>query len=198
MKNFLLLILLLSFNEIVLSQTTTPNWGNFNFNTEERTVSWVKVFEIDPSLKIKDLKDSFVENNLIEIQSGDSVSFTGSFVKRSIDIQKYGYKRGNTPMGLLDTEQTCKVVVEYKEGKYRVTLTDLGQINNGMSDILMKGMFGMNTPTSKGNFVSYNGELTFTKNNEVRKSVSLLYEILDKFYSDMFIYKKPVNKVDNW
>jgi hypothetical protein len=197
MKNFLLLILLLSFNEIVLSQTTTPNWGNFNFNTEERTVSWVKVFEIDPSLKIKDLKDSFVENNIVEIQSGDSVSFTGSFVKRSIDIQKYGFKRGNTPMGLLDTEQTCEVKIEYKEGKYRVTLTDLGQINNGMSDIFMKGIFGMNTPTSKGNFVSYNGELTFTKNNEVRK-VSLLYEVLDKFYSDMFIYKKPVIKVDNW
>jgi hypothetical protein len=101
-------------------------------------------------------------------------------------------------MGLLDTEQTSKVVVEYKEGKYRVTLSDLGQINNGMSDILMKGMFGMNTPTSKGNFVSYNGELTYTKTNEVRKSVSLFYEILDKFYSDMFIYKKPVKKVDNW
>jgi|LakMenE18May11ns_1017448.scaffolds.fasta_scaffold9928195_2 hypothetical protein len=65
-----------------------------------------------------------------------------------------------------------------------------------MSDIFMKGIFGMNTPTSKGNFVSYNGKLTFTKNNEVRK-VSLLYEILDKFYSHMFIYKKPVNKVDN-
>jgi hypothetical protein len=123
----------------------------------------------------------------------------GIFKKRPIDIQKYGYKRGFTPMVLLDNEQVSNVKIEYKEGRYRVTLTDIGYIDNGVvSDILMKGLIGQNAPTSKGNLVSYNGEVTFNKKNEVRNSYSMVYEILEKFYSDMFTYKKPVNNVDKW
>ncbi len=41
-------------------------------------------------------------------------------------------------------------------------------------------------------------EVTFNKKNEVRNSYSMVYEILEKFYSDMFTFKKPVNKVDKW
>jgi len=199
MKNFLLLILLLSFNNIVLSQTTTPNWGNFKYNTEERTVSWVKVFEIDPNITVKDVKEFYIENNLVEFKSEDSLSLIGVFKKRSIDIQKYGYKRGLTPMILIDNELVSNVKIEYKEGRYRVTLTDIGYIDNGVvSDILMIGLIGQNGLTSKGNLVSYNGEVTFNKKNEVRNSYSMVYEILEKFYSDMFTFKKPVNKVDKW
>ncbi len=198
MKKLFLLFLVLSFNSIVLSQTTSPNWGSFQFNTTDRIVSWVKVYELDSGTKLKDLKSYLIDNNLVEIQMQDSLSLNGVFVKRSVDIQKYGYKRSTTPIGILDTEQTCKVKIEYKEGRYRVTLTDIGQIDNGMSDIFMKGMFGLGAPTSKGNFVTYNGEYSFTKTNEVRKNFSIFYEILDKFYSDIFTYKKPTEKVDNW
>lgn len=199
MKKLLILFLLLLINNIVFSQTSTPNWGSFQFNTNERKVSWVKVFEIDPNLKLKELKIFFIENNLVEFQSEDSVSLFGVFKKRSIDIQKYGYKRGNTPMVLLDVEQVCNVKIEYKEGRYRVTLTELGYIDNGViSDIWMKGLFGQELPTSKGNFVSYDGELTFTRTNEVRKTYSTVYEVLEKFYTDIFTYKKQTKKVDNW
>jgi hypothetical protein len=62
----------------------------------------------------------------------------------------------------------------------------------------MIGLIGQNGLTSKGNLVSYNGEVTFNKKNEVRNSYSMVYEILEKFYSDMFTFKKPVNKVDKW
>ena len=41
-------------------------------------------------------------------------------------------------------------------------------------------------------------EVTFNKKNEVRNSYSMVYEILETFYSDMFTFKKPVNKVDKW
>jgi hypothetical protein len=199
MKKLILVFFLISIHKIVLSQTTTPNWGSFQFDTDERKVTWVKIFDIEPTLKLKDLKRNFIENNIVEFQSEDSLSLVGVFKKRSIDIQKYGYKRGNTPMVLLDNEQVSNVKIEYKEGRYRVTLTELGYIDNGIiSDIIMKGMIGQNAPTSKGNFVSYGGDVTFNKRNEVRTSYSMVYEILEKFYSDMFTYKKPSNKVDNW
>lgn len=199
MKKSIIIFLLISIHKIVLAQTTTPNWGSFQFDTNERKVIWVKVFDTEPNLKLKDLKAFFIENNLVEFQSEDSLSLVGFFKKKSIDIQKYGYKRGYTPMVLLDNEQVSNVKIEYKEARYRVTLTNLGYIDNGViSDIFMKGMIGQNVPTSKGNFVSYSGDVTFNKKNEVRTSYSLVYEILDKFYSDMFTYRKPTNKADNW
>jgi len=199
MKKSILIFLLISIHNIVLAQTTTPNWGSFQFDTNERKVVWVKVFDIDPNLKLKDLKGFFIENNLVEVQSEDSLALVGVFKKKSIDIQKYGYKRGFTPMLLLDNEQVSNVKIDYKEGRYRVTLTDIGYIDNGfISDIFIKGMIDQNAPTSKGNFVSYSGDVTFNKRNEVRTSYSMVYEILEKFYTDMFTYKKPTNKVDNW
>jgi hypothetical protein len=199
MKKSIIIFLLISIHKIVLAQTTTPNWGSFQFDTNERKVLWVKVFDLYPNLNLKDLKGFLIENNLVEVQSEDSLSLVGVFKKKSIDIQKYGYKRGFTPMVLLDNEQVSNLKIDYKEGRYRVTLTDIGYIDNGViSDIFMKGMIGQNAPTSKGNFVSYSGDVTFNKRNEVRTSYSMVYEILEKFYTDMFTYKKPSNKIDNW
>ncbi len=97
-------------------------------------------------------------------------------------------------MVLLDNEHFSNVKIEYKEGRYRVTLTDIGYIDNGVvSDILMKGLIGQNGPTWKGNLVSYNGEVTFNKKMR-SETPSMVYEILEKFYSDMFTFKKTALK----
>ena len=88
MKKSIIIFLLISIHKIVLAQTTTPNWGSFQFDTNERKVLWVKVFDLYPNLNLKDLKGFLIENNLVEVQSEDSLSLVGVFKKKSIDIQK--------------------------------------------------------------------------------------------------------------
>ncbi|WP_158857101.1 hypothetical protein [Lunatibacter salilacus] len=104
--------------------------GNFKFDKSERTVSWVNVFEVEQKINFNSLKTYFSENGIIQIISEDSTSFKGEFVKRPIDNQKYGYSRGKTPMVLLDVEQIFNVSIEFKEGRYRASLTNLGYIND--------------------------------------------------------------------
>jgi hypothetical protein len=105
----------------------------------------------------------------------------------------------NTPMFLLDVEQKFNVLVEVKEGKYRVTLSGMGYIDNGViSDLTQKALVGNTSTTAKGNFVSYDGDFSFTNKNEVRTRNQLGFEILDKFYSDILLLKESKKPDANW
>ncbi len=197
-KGTILAILLIAFSDLnANAQKETKS--NFQFDKNERTISWMKVFEIDQNIDINELKRYFSESRILNIQTENPNSITAEFVRRPIDIQKYGYARGTTPMVLLDVEQIFNASIEYKEGRYRVILTNLGYIDDGvLSDIAQQALVGNTSTTAKGNVESYNGDFSFNKRNEVRKSYSRIFEILDKFYSDMMSYKKPVAGDDNW
>lgn len=176
----------------------TVEMGNFQFHTKERTVSWVKVFNPEQKIDFETLTKYFKESGIIGDLNIESNSFRGEFEKRPIDIQKYGYKRGTTPMVLLDVEQFFDVFLEFKEGRYRVILTNLGYIDNGvLSDLMTTSLIG-STTTAKGNVESYNGDFSFTKKSEVRKSLSNMFEILDVFYSDMMTYKVAESVKSDW
>lgn len=191
---FLFLLMLLAASGF--SQTVEK--GNFQFNTTERTVSWVKVFEPEQQIDFETLTKYFKESGIIGNLNIESNSFRGEFEKRPIDIQKYGYKRGTTPMVLLDVEQFFDVFLEFKEGRYRVILTNLGYIDNGvLTDLLTTSLIG-STTTAKGNVENYNGDFSFTKKSEVRKSLSNMFEILDVFYSDMMTYKVSEPVKSDW
>ena len=200
MKRSLLLIAFITFQVIGFSSNAqNETESNFRFDNSERTVSWIKVFEIGQNIDISELKRYFSESRILNIQTENPNSFSAEFVKRPIDIQKYGYARGTTPMVLLDVEQIFNASVEYKEGRYRVILTNLGYIDDGvLSDIAQRALVGNTSTTAKGNIESYNGDFSFNKRNEVRKSYSRIFEILDKFYSDMMSYKKPASGNDDW
>jgi hypothetical protein len=191
--SFLLMLLAVS----GFSQTVEK--GNFQFNTTERSVSWVRVFEPEQQLDFESLFQYFKGKGIIGNLTVDSTSFKGEFEKRPIDLRKYGRSRGNTPMVLIDVEQFFDVLVEFKDGRYRATLTDLGYIDNGViSDITTRALVG-NVPTSaKGNQVSYNGDFSFNKKNEVRNSYSTIFEILDQFYTDMMTFKSPEPAKSDW
>ncbi len=181
------------------SQENNVVSNNFSFDKGERKVSWIKVFEPNLSFNIETLKRYFTENNVLEIVEGDSSILRGMLIPKPIDIQKYGYKRMNTPMFLLDVEQKFNVLVEVKEGKYRVTLSGMGYIDNGViSDLAQKALVGNTSTTAKGNFVSYDGDFSFTNKNEVRTRNQLGFEILDKFYSDILLLKESKKPDANW
>ncbi len=166
--------------------------NNFSFDKGERKVYWIKVFEPTLSFDIETLKRYFTENNVLEILEVDSLILRGVLIPKPIDIQKYGYKRMNTPIFLLDVEQKFNVLIEVKDGKYRVTLSEMGYIDNGVVSELAQGV------NTKGDFIMYDGDFSFTNKNEVRTRNQLGFEILDKFYSDILLLKESKKPNADW
>jgi hypothetical protein len=183
----LYLSLLLFFNLIFVFAQEPNKLENFKFDQKERTVTWIKVFEIKQNISLSDLKDYFVENKIIDIKEQKEDSFSGDFFKRVIDLQKYGYSRSTTPIGIIDAEIVFRVRIEIKEGKYRAVLTEMGHLDNGRI-----------SAADRGNLESYNGEYSFTNKNEVRTRINLTFEILDAFYSDVLEYKVKNENSKDW
>ena len=174
------------------SQEKNVGSNNFSYDQVGRKVSWIKVFEPSLAFDIEKLKRYFTENNVLEIIEGDSSTLRGMLIPKPIDIQKYGYKRMNTPIFLLDVDQKFNVLVEVKDGKYRVSLSEMGYIDNGVVSELAQGV------NTKGNFITYDGDFSFTNKNEVRTRNQVGFEILDKFYSDILSLKESKKPDSDW
>jgi len=171
---------------------------NFEFNSSDRTVKWISIFEIDSSVSAKDLFDYFIKDNIIKPSMVEESELSGTFIHRTINHKKYGYTLFGIPyISIATAEQRANIKVQYKSGKYRVVVSNLEYLNKGDSDIAVKGLFGSNAATSKGNIETYDGVLTFNSEGKVRERVKELYIFLDKFYSDIFQFKK-INKKDVW
>jgi len=190
-RPFLAIIIFFLFHS-AFSQEKNVGSNNFSYDQVGRKVSWIKVFEPTLPFDIETLKMYFTENNVLEIIEGDSLTLRGMLIPKPIDIQKYGHKRMNTPIFLLDVEQKFNVLVEVKDGKYRVSLSEMGHIDNGVVSELAQGV------NTKGNFVSYDGEFSFTNKNEIRTRNHMGFEILDKFYSDILLIKESKKPDANW
>lgn len=171
---------------------------NFEFNSSDRTVKWISIFEIDSSVSAKDLFDYFIKDNIIKPSMVEESELSGTFIHRTINHKKYGYTLFGIPyISIATAEQRANIKVQFKSGKYRVVVSNLEYLNKGDSDVAVKGLFGSNSATSKGNIESYDGVLTFNSEGNVRERVKELYIFLDKFYSDIFQFKK-VDKNSNW
>ena len=205
MKRFLLALLLLPL--ISNSQIKNNSDDNsiekekvekFEFDSSDRTVKWISVFEIDSSVNAKQLFDYFIKYNIIKPTLIEESELSGTYIHRTINHKKYGYTLFGIPyISIATAEQRANIKVQYKSGKYRVVVSNLEYYNKGDSDIAVKGLFGRNAPTSKGNIESYDGVLTFNSEGNVRERVKELYIFLDKFYSDIFEFKK-INKKEEW
>ena len=99
MKNFLFAILF--FPLIVNSQNSNgsnSDIGNeqntkvekFEFNSSDRTVKWVSIFEIDSSINAKKLFDYFIKNNIIKPSLVEESELSGTLIHRTINHKKYG------------------------------------------------------------------------------------------------------------
>ncbi len=171
---------------------------NFEFNSSDRTVKWVSIFKIDSSINAKQLFEYFIKENIIKPSLIEESELSGTLIHRTINHKKYGYTLFGIPyISIATAEQKANIKVQFKDGRYRVVVSNLEYLNKGDSDVAVKGLFGTNTATSKGNIESYDGILTFTSEGNVRERVKELYIYLDKFYSDIFQYKK-VDKKEEW
>lgn len=90
-----------------------------NFKLEESALIWQKVYETPMTFQqlIDRVKDSGVIKTL-EIREG---KLTGDLNLVPFDYVGAGYKNLNTPMYMIADNFSAFVIIDYQEGKYRVT-----------------------------------------------------------------------------
>ena len=163
-------ILLLLFTSLTIAQG--------DFKIESNKLIWQKVFDLDIS------KDDFIKNlklsgNFYDIEYD---SFISTNIKEvPIDYKASGYKVANTPMYISSSNIIGDVIIEFKEEKYRVTV----------SNIKLKG----NIPNLAVHQTMVELKDYAVKNNEFKKAFKTKhYVIFDNQIHDMF----KVVALDNW
>ena len=191
MKSLLLFFLLIpGLNGLAQKDSGNPNYGHFRFENEERKVSWVNVFNIDSTIQWDAFKKELIDKRIISIMNENPSEVSGDLIKAKIDVVKYGISNFNAPI-YLRSELTANVFLEFKKGRYRVTLSNIRFINNGDSDIILKSISEY-APTSKGNEESIDGAFSFREDGTVRTRIKTMFEIIDKYFLDIFQYKQSI------
>jgi hypothetical protein len=199
----LLIVLIIFIPNIILAQSTDAlyddnqtnsrnelsNLNSFVFNNEERTIKWVKIFNVDSSFTFGQIIENLANNNLFSNAKIDEDVFEGKLNPKKIDFIKYGYKTMSAPI-IFRSKHQSDVKIEFKQGKYRVSVENIEYVEDGSVDILMRGIISPLLPSSKGDIEPYNGDFSFKTDGTIRTRNKIIFEILDKFFCDIFQYKK--------
>lgn len=156
-----------------------------NFSPEDNKLIWQKVFET--KLDFNQLTDKIKESGILEkIEIGEN-KILGQSKPIEADFKGAGYSEMTTPMYIARSFFDGFVLIEFKDGKYRVTFKSImltQKYNDGLSKEGKK--------TSIETFGMKNGknELkeAFTKSSSI---------ILDYTFTKAFDFKS-LDKNDNW
>lgn len=170
MKNIILL-LLISFSGF--SQIKQPET---DFYLENGKVYWQHVYEV-PGKNIEELIKYFQKEVIINIKQ-DNFQNIDNTISFTIQDDQCNYKKyGGTTMGsILFVSNSMKylVVIDFKEGKYRVTAKDIYLDNK---------LYGLGHDSGDlAEYVTKNNQTLFTTNNLASKG--LIY--FDKHFLEKF------------
>lgn len=149
---------------------------NHNFKVESNNLIWQKVYETDNS--IHELYESLRQQGNYEkiYIVRDEVIFTINFESQN-ELEAHGYRRGSYP-GYLKPGGKFTGYLQKKEGKYRVTITNVdfnwnGDLVENIDDAALK-----------------HGELR--DNNKTKKVIQLF----DRYFNAKFDLSS--SKSENW
>ena len=115
MKRFILLIFFL--NSLNLFGQ------NFNFD-KTGGIIWQCVYTTD--MQSSEFQKSLHLSPCIHtIEKVDSTFYTARLQKSKIDYKSYGFSRMQLPIYLTNNDVVADVIIEYKPGKYRITLKNI-------------------------------------------------------------------------
>ncbi|MDE5489397.1 hypothetical protein [Elizabethkingia meningoseptica] len=185
MKKYLS-VLLLAISIVVFGQ------GKM-FYTNNKQVVWENIFKTDKS--IQEIKSILLSSGKVKFNSDTESSATGELNDFVMDFKGAGYTLMSTP-NYLDTSSKFYATfkIKTKEGRYRVTVTNIRFKGNKMS--LYSGGFGISNSGENNieDFVLKNDRETFKGGFTGRES-----KIIDYSFTNLFdISKYQTNSNDNW
>lgn len=142
-------------------------------------VAWQKVFVSDID-NIQDLQDQFFWKGFHNCRILDDLTMVCDYIWRGwIPVQKYGYKRGKMPVFLLNIDKfTARVVVQVRNGRYRVTFDDIYTFGRLSGPGLESGYFDFLIDERTGGL-----------RDEALLDVAL--DVLDRMFTDAVDFSKP-------
>lgn len=184
MKRILILILVFATTIVVHGQETINN-----FKIDNNEIVWQKVYDtsmsIDTILTFDQLVTN-VKNSLLfeKIEISDN-KILGELNQFNALFKEAGYNEMNCPMYIARNHIKCSVILDYKEGKYRVTVKKISLIQ-AYSD-----------PISEIGQISSLNDFALRKGNTEIKPMfkKAASTILDYTFTKMFRFEK---KNDNW
>lgn len=142
-------------------------------------VAWQKVFVSDID-NIQDLQDQFFWKGFHNCRILDDLTMVCDYIWRGwIPVQKYGYKRGKMPVFLLNIDKfTARVVVQVRNGRYRVTFDNIYTFGRLSGPGLESGYFDFLIDERTGGL-----------RDEALLDVAL--DVLDRMFTEAVDFSKP-------
>ena len=157
-----------------------------NFQADNKEIIWVKVF-VDSTMTFDKLTERIKESGLfIKMDIADN-KITGETKEIDADFKGAGYSEMSTPIYISRSHINGFVVLEFKDGRYRVTLKKI-VLTQKYNDPLTK----QGEKTTIETFGLKKGENVMT--SSFKKSPSL---ILNYTFSNKFEFKK-LNQRKDW
>ena len=179
MNKFILIVLLLFVGVSTKGQVTTNS-----FEIDNNDITWQKVF--DTSLSFQNLVDIIKATGLLKNIEIQKDKIFGDLMPIDADFKGAGYSEMSTPIYVSRSDIGGFFVLEYKEGKYRVTIRKM-ILTQKYSD----GLTELGEKTSLETYGLKKGKNEMT--NAFKKSSS---EILNYTFNKKFNFK--AEKKNNW
>jgi hypothetical protein len=178
-----LLLLLLPF--YVLSQT---KHDEYDFFLEDKNVYWQRTYKA-PGKSVEDLIIYF-ESSIISSIKTENLRVTENKMSFTVDDQRivprdFGKSWGNTAI-FVQSWQRFLCVVDFKEGRYRITLTDVFFDNRQVGYASFSGTLSEFVTKKRGSEFSYN------------KTITESLWLLEQFYAKMFSPNKILKDNSDW
>jgi len=160
----------------------------FDFFFQDKNVYWQKTFEV-PGKSIEDLFIYF-ESNIISSIKTENLRVTENRMSFTVNDQRivprdYGKTWGGSAI-FVQSWQSFLCVVDFKEGRYRITLNDIFFDNRQVGYASFSGTLG--------EFVLTKKSTEFSKNKTIRDALWML----EQFYTNMFNPSKIVKDNSDW
>lgn len=177
------LLLLLAFISLSLTSSAQEpkSDDNYNFKIQNGSVVWQYVYNTNKTAK--DVVSYFSQFGIFDINQANDTTIIGKVRDRPIDAKSYGFSTGLTPMYLIVCKYSCNVLINIKDKRYRVTLTN---VSFDYFSVVVSS-----TVTTTLDEVAYN----FNR-DKFKNSFNDAAEILSTIWHDTYSVKGNINNND--
>jgi len=180
MKKIIILTnLIILYTVSILSQQVSSN-----FSIDDGKIIWQKVFETD--LSFEQLSSIIKESGIIQNAEISESKVIGNATSINPDFKGLGYGNMSTPIFISRNFVNCFSLIEFREGRYRVTLKNIVLVQKFDDPLSTEGE---KTPIE---------EYAINRRGEIQNSFTKRpSEILDYTFTKIFTFTDP-ERDDEW